>query len=236
VHLSNAMKIAVAVLALGAFAGSSAARPMSRTARPSPMKASIDQLRFGDAVGCQPVAEGREELVHEQLASRIRGLSNGERLRLAVAILDEAEMACLDPLLILAVIQVESAYDAKARSSRGAHGLMQLRHATMRHELARSRLSPGNPRDQRDPILNVRAGVRYYRRLLKTFKSQDLALMAYNAGPNRISQYLRSGGVPDRFRTYPRRVRAEVKRLEKALTGEPRLAVVAVADDRVSLE
>jgi len=80
-------------------------------------------------------------------------------------------------------------------------------------------------------VLNVRAGVRYFRRLVRTFGSTDLALMAYNAGPNRILGYLREGGIPQRFRGYPRRVDVELRRLRRSLGQEPapRLAEAGVA-------
>ncbi len=55
--------------------------------------------------------------------------------------------------------------------------------------------------------------------------------MAYNAGPNRILGYLREapGEIPDRFRAYPRKVAAEVRRLRRAW-GEERAPAVAYAD------
>jgi soluble lytic murein transglycosylase-like protein len=143
-----------------------------------------------------------------------------------MAILEEAEAAGLDPLFVLAVIEVESAFDPEARSFRGALGLMQLRPSTLRSELQRARLADG---DASDPVVNVRGGVRYYRRLLRIFKSQDAALMAYNAGPKRISGYLKKGHVPERFRDYPRRVRAEVKRLRQGMSlGGPGAVAEAV--------
>ncbi len=161
--------------------------------------------------------------MHAHLASRVPGLAERDRIRLAAAILEEAELAGLDPLFVLAVIEVESGYDPGALSERGARGLMQLRPSTLRHEAARSQLLGDDPSD---PVLNVKAGVRYYLRLLNLFGSQELALMAYNAGPNRISGYLRSGGVPDRFQAYPRRVHTEFKRLRKLLAVKsPALAV-----------
>jgi soluble lytic murein transglycosylase-like protein len=139
-------------------------------------------------------------------------------VRLTAAILEEAELAGLDPLFVLAVIEVESGYDPAALSGRGAQGLMQLRPATLRGEAARSGLVGDDPND---PVFNVMAGVRYYHRLLRTFKSHDLALMAYNAGPNRISGYLRAGEVPERFHVYPRRVHSEFERLRRKLALEP---------------
>jgi soluble lytic murein transglycosylase len=191
------------------------------------------QLSCGVALAC-PRLEPTEwqRLVHTQLSSRVPGLSERERIRLAAAILEEAELAELDPLFVLAVIEVESGYDTGALSERGAQGLMQLRPSTLRGEATRSRL-PGD--DPSDPVLNVKAGVRYYRRLLRTFKSQELALMAYNAGPNRISGHLRSGGVPERFQVYPRRVQAEFVRLRKALAVGP-TAAVAAREKRLAVE
>jgi soluble lytic murein transglycosylase-like protein len=148
------------------------------------------------------------------LANRMPTLPEADRTRLADAIYDEAKAASLDPLFVLAVIAVESGFDHVAESQAGARGLMQLRPSTLRKEAARSNLSLEIDPD--DPILNVRAGIRYYQRLVRAFGSTDLALMAYNAGPNRILRYLEEdGAVPDRFRAYPRRIHREHGRLAR---------------------
>jgi soluble lytic murein transglycosylase-like protein len=102
-------------------------------------------------------------------------------------------------------------------------GLMQLRGPTLRGELSRHGLG-GDPAD---PVVNVRAGVRYLRRLFDAFPREDVALMAYNAGPNRILGYLREGEIPERFHSYPRRVKAVLHRLQRralALASEDRQA------------
>jgi soluble lytic murein transglycosylase-like protein len=84
--------------------------------------------------------------------------------------------------------------------------------------------------DPRDPATNLRAGIRYLRRLLDAFGREEVALMAYNAGPNRILGYLREeSGIPDRFQVYPRKVRAELRRLRRAF-GEERATTLAAAD------
>ncbi|HET9593983.1 MAG TPA: lytic transglycosylase domain-containing protein, partial [Anaeromyxobacteraceae bacterium] len=158
--------------------------------------------------------------------------------RVAHAIVAEAGLAELDPLLVLAVIGVESRFDPRAVSSAGAVGLMQLREPTMRREVERSGLRSADPRD---PVANVQAGVRYLRRLVDAFGDLDLALMAYNAGPSRIRAHLRQGQVPKRLHHYPRKVKDELERLRRALSegtaeaselavGEaPRAAPVAMA-------
>ncbi|HEY7723872.1 MAG TPA: lytic transglycosylase domain-containing protein [Anaeromyxobacteraceae bacterium] len=144
-----------------------------------------------------------------------------DHARLAAAIAEEAEEARLDPLFVLAVIEVESGFDQEAVSRRGAQGLMQLKPSTFRSEAERGRLAA----DPADPVLNVRAGIRYLRRCLDAFRQDtELALMAYNAGPQRISRLRREeGGVPERYRAYPRRVRAEWERLRGEVP--PRVAL-----------
>jgi soluble lytic murein transglycosylase len=93
--------------------------------------------------------------------------------------------ADLDPDLVHAVIQAESAYDPLARSSKGAMGLMQLMPGTA-VELAVT--------DPYDPEQNVRGGTTYLRRMLEQFDGRlDWALAAYNAGPEAVSRYR---GVP----------------------------------------
>jgi soluble lytic murein transglycosylase-like protein len=162
--------------------------------------------------------------VEVRLAERL-ALEPFERQRLARVLVAEAGAARIDPLLVVALIEIESSWDPRALSGRGAMGLMQLRAATMRRELERHGLPSGAPED---PVANVRAGVRYLRRLLDAFPREEVALMAYNAGPNRILGYLREGQIPDRFREYPRRVRAELRRLRRGL-GPERAPVVAAA-------
>lgn len=157
------------------------------------------------------------------LAERMPGLPESDRTRLADVIYEEARAASLDPFLVLAVIAVESGFDHVAESERGARGLMQLRPSTLRHEAERSQLDSEDPDD---PILNVRAGVRYFRRLVRAFGSTDLALMAYNAGPNRILRYLQEeGAIPDRFQIYPRRVNGELRRLKRQQPPAGQLAL-----------
>lgn len=91
----------------------------------------------------------------------------------------------LDPALIRAVIQVESNFNRKAVSSKGAQGLMQLMPATI------WRLSVG---DAYDPHENIGAGVRYLRQLMDRFQGDlTLVLAAYNAGENAVLRYK---GVP----------------------------------------
>jgi soluble lytic murein transglycosylase-like protein len=87
--------------------------------------------------------------------------------------------------LVRAIIQIESGFQPRAVSSRGAKGLMQLMPGTARDMGARNVL---------DPRQNIFAGARYLRRLLDVFDGNvTLAAAAYNAGLTNVQRY---GGVP----------------------------------------
>ncbi|RQR35395.1 MULTISPECIES: lytic transglycosylase domain-containing protein [unclassified Burkholderia] len=109
------------------------------------------------------------------------------------------------PELLRAVIDVESGYNPKAVSDKGALGLMQLMPETAR------RFSGGDMFDPRD---NVLAGARYLRFLLTLFNENvELTLAAYNAGENAV---IRAGyRIPSlpQTREYVPRVLARYKRL-----------------------
>ena len=102
----------------------------------------------------------------------------------------------VDPALVYAVIEVESAYRPTARSPKGAMGLMQLMPATAkRYALA----------DPFDPLANIEAGTRHLRSLLDRYDDDvDSALAAYNAGEGPVRKF---GGVPP----YPETLRYVAK-------------------------
>lgn len=90
----------------------------------------------------------------------------------------------VDPMLVKALIQVESNYKPRARSPKGAMGLMQLMPATAREYKVR------NPFD---PKSNIEAGIKHLKSLIERFDGVEMALAAYNAGEGAVRKFK---GIP----------------------------------------
>ena len=91
----------------------------------------------------------------------------------------------LDPLLVKAIIKVESDFEVDALSRKGAQGLMQLMPQTARDLKVK---------DVWDPHHNIEGGIKYLHKMFNKFNNNlSLALAAYNAGPNKVKRY---GGIP----------------------------------------
>ena len=132
-------------------------------------------------------------------AARVRG-GYGEMIQ------QHAAANQVRPELVKAVIEVESGFNPRARSRKGAMGLMQLMPSTA------TQLGVRNPYD---PWENVRGGVAYLRRLLDRYHdNEELALAAYNAGPQAVDQHGRS--IPPY-----RETRDYVTRIKKMTTVSP---------------
>lgn len=157
--------------------------------------------------------DGKKSIVDEGGAQRVRrstsvSRSNGRlsiRLRevpsleLDTVIAYHSEAQDLDPKLVMALIQAESNYNARAVSKKGAIGLMQLMPGTAKL----LRVS-----DPFDPDENVRGGTTYLRKMIDRFAGRiEFAVAAYNAGPGAVEKH---GGIPPyrETRDYVRKVLA----------------------------
>lgn len=116
----------------------------------------------------------------------------------------------VDPTLIKAVALVESGFNTRARSAKGAQGLMQLMPQTAKQY---------GVTNLHDPYQNLTAGAKHLRDLLDQYDGNvTLALAAYNAGAGAVTRY---GGVPAYAETqdYVKKVQTKMGRTPRKSEG-----------------
>jgi soluble lytic murein transglycosylase-like protein len=116
----------------------------------------------------------------------------------------------VDPTLLKAVALVESGFNARAQSSKGAQGLMQLMPQTAKQY---------GVTNIHDPYQNLTAGAKHLRGLLDQYDGNvTLALAAYNAGSGAVTRY---GGVPAYAETqdYVKKVQTKMGRTARKNEG-----------------
>ena len=106
------------------------------------------------------------------------------------AIKKQAAGRQLDPYLVASLILQESTFSAVARSSANAVGLMQLIASTGRHYARSLRIRRFTPVMLTRPDTNLRLGLAYFADLVNRFGGEHLALASYNAGENRVAQWI----------------------------------------------
>jgi len=109
--------------------------------------------------------------------------------------------------LILSLIAIESGFNKYAISKAGAVGLMQILPSTAREIDS----TIYNPEQLFDEERNLRIGISYLSKLNKLFQNPDLALLAYNRGPNRTLAELQDGKLPTNYRDKIAKYKSEIK-------------------------
>lgn len=169
-----------------AVAGEVSSYIASQTAlNPADAKASGKTLAEG-----KPAAPGPSDSL--AASKRLAGTPQTDRY-----IEEAAARHRVDPNLVRALIKVESNFNPRAVSNKGAMGLMQLMPATARQYAVS---------DPLDAAQNVDAGVRHLKGLLQNFRGDvPLTLAAYNAGQGAVE---RNRGIPPytETRNYVRRI------------------------------
>ena len=142
----------------------------------------------------------------------------------------------LDPYLVMALIRQESGFNSKAVSGPGARGLMQLLPPTARtlaggSRRSRHRRAAGN---LLNPTYNLRAGCSYLAQIIREFNGNlEQALAAYNAGPDRVHEWLNGHTYSEdaefvesipfpETRAYVETVLRDAAVYRRLMTGKPR--------------
>jgi len=125
--------------------------------------------------------------IYSVLKSHDMKLSDASLWNVTESVAEESAKHSLDPMLVLAVMKVESRFDHRAVSPRGALGLMQIRPIVVDELIDQGEIPEWKSKTNlRDPILNIKIGVAYLSYLKKMFNHLPFALAAYNSGPTRI--------------------------------------------------
>jgi len=179
---------------------------------PPPTQRAMDAARSAAAevsefVATRPQAGTAAGTLNPNYRALVRGRSVSSA-EVDTVIDAAAERHGVDPNLVRAIVKVESNFNPRAVSRKGAMGLMQLMPATARS------LQVSNPFD---PEQNVEGGVRHLKGLLQSYNGDvALSLAAYNAGAGAVA---RSGGVPPY-----RETRNYVRQITQLYGGEGVLA------------
>jgi len=126
--------------------------------------------------------------IFEALSQCAGSMKESERWRIAGAVHQESRRYGYDPLLIEAMIEVESQCKPSARGTHGSVGLIQLRPATAREVAKETGMRWRGDATLRDGVSNIRLGVRYLWNLENQFDDPHIAVAAYNMGPARVAR------------------------------------------------
>ena len=123
-------------------------------------------------------------------------IGDAEAWKVSDVILEQSAKHNLDPILIASLIEVESGFRSAAISPMGARGIMQIM-PEVGKAIAReiglaeeARSDAFRPEHLDDPVLNIKLGIYYLYDLKKSFRSLNLALVAYNVGPTEMRNRL----------------------------------------------
>jgi soluble lytic murein transglycosylase-like protein len=160
---------------------------------------STPRVTITDALSAREGGLPARTILNMGSSRDLKGFTTGNALHDAF-IVDSSRRYRIDPLLIYAQMHQESSFKLRARSHKGASGLMQLMPATARRFGVTSIY---------DPRQNIDAGVKYMRWLLDNF-NQDvvLALAGYNAGEGAVMKYGRRVPPYRETQEYVRRITA----------------------------
>lgn len=114
----------------------------------------------------------------------------GNTEEVKASIVKQAKELGVEPEIVLSIARTESGFNQSARSAGGHIGVFQLSPATAKHLGV-------NPYDVDD---NIKGGITYYKNMYEKFGSMELAIAAYNAGPEAIRK--NNNSIPKRTQPF----------------------------------
>lgn len=171
----------------------------------SSSKKSQRRMNASDGMGLKSgYSYGKGKTFRMGSAKSLKGFTTGDSV-VDSYIVRSSKRYGIDPLLIYAQMHQESAFKKRARSHKGASGLMQLMPATARRF---------GVKNIYDPSQNIDAGVKYMRWLLNKFNGNVvLALAGYNAGEGAVMKYGNKVPPYRETRNYVKRISARYKKI-----------------------
>ncbi|MCX7726206.1 MAG: transglycosylase SLT domain-containing protein [Chitinispirillaceae bacterium] len=154
----------------------------------------INKIRADSIIIAHRIEGDRERLLISEVLKRVtKGRTSPQVIyRLTDIIYRSSKNFGYDPILLLAVIEVESFYDVnaygryKTGEKSGALGIMQLKPETAREVAGLLKLDSLSQIDLFNPEHNIVLGVAYLTTMIARFKSFKLGLIAYNEGPGEV--------------------------------------------------
>lgn len=179
--LKRLTAIWLAAFALGALAGS--------------VRAETEVALLGRSAPAAEAAAPNLAGLRAAVASEARHLGAGLRDTITRAVARASHEQGIPAFLLVALIAQESGFDPSAENA-GALGLMQLRPFVAKDYAARRGIAWRGEASLHDPAHNVQLASGYLGELVARFESLDLALAAYNKGPEAVKRDLRNDRIP----------------------------------------
>ena len=114
-------------------------------------------------------------------------------------IITQAKAMGVEPAIVLSIAKTESGFNQSAKSVSGHIGVFQLSHATAKH----MGLDPYKLDD------NIKGGITYYKNMYEKFGSVELAVAAYNSGPEAIKRH--NNTVPKHSQPFVTKIMSDYK-------------------------
>lgn len=147
------------------------------------------------------------------LNERSKSLSGEEKSRLAKTVSECSKLNGHDPFLLLALIEVESGYDKRAVSEKGAMGLLQVMPFVAREMAGELDILLVNDNGLHDMETNVKLGSHYLAKMMRRYGDLTMALEAYNLGPAKLDTLVEEGRLKKRFTKRTLKVRDRLRKL-----------------------